>query len=374
MLDRRAQLRRDPELDRERRIARVRRRDEAEPHEAAGGARGPRRRRRPHRDDAARVRRPALRLRAEVVLGARTALVEDGHLGRPVRREEAAHALHERRIVDAVEPPLRDGERLVARGRRRGQRLELGPRRGALVVDVAALDVDVRLAGVVLRGRVPGDARVAAGERAPEDPQPRERVRELVAAVQRRHPERLQLRVDRRFGAAVEDQVDAPERLLVALGRVGRVLGRAARRVGRVVVLVVVHLGHRPDVDALPPDPDRVVQRGEVGVALARRDVARRDRLAAALALRAEVEHRDRAEPPKQDRERRAERLALAPAEETLVDQRVLAGLVGEARDAARDPEDRARRGRGGRRADLPDRRPAAERQQRRRGDGHEDE
>ena len=184
------------------------------------------------------------------------------------------------------------------------QILEIVPRRG--VVQRLLEDVAARRRR---RTRRPGnssarrsrDARIAAGERRPHDAQARERIRREVAR-DRRLAERLQLRVDRRRGAAVEDEVDARERLAVVRRRVARLRG-AALREPRPQVPVVVHLGHRADVDALAPLRDRLIQRNQVPVALSRSDLRGRDRLLLARAeAGVEVDHRDRRQRPEERR------------------------------------------------------------------------
>src|SRR4029079_9268571 len=95
----------------------------------------------------------------------------------------------------------------------------------------------------------------------------------------------------------------------------------------------------------LAPARDRVVERHQVGVALALRDLLRRDHLLVVpdAAARAEMEHGDRAEQVEERCERRAVGLALAPAEERLVDGRLLARLALEPRDVSGDAEQEIR-------------------------------
>ncbi len=212
----------------------------------------------------------------------------------------------ERGIVDADQAPLGDGERLPARACGIEQSFQTGPRRGVgqpLVVDVSALDVDVGGAGVVVLGCVPGHSRVVTRERAPEDTEPRERVRRQVAAPQGGETELRQLRVDRRRRAAVKDEIDAGERLAEAGRRVRGVLRAPVRLKPRVEGGRIVHLGHRPDIDPLAPGRDRLTERDQVPVALAGGDSLRRDRLAPVATPGAEMEHRDRRQRRQEARE-----------------------------------------------------------------------
>src|SRR5258706_15437992 len=103
---------------------------------------------------------------------------------------------------------------------------EAQPRCGvgeAFVVDVAPFDVDEGGARVILLGRVTWHAWVVARKRAPDDPEPRERIDREVAAVEGRQPELRELRVDGACRAAVQDHVDARERFPITRRRMGGV-------------------------------------------------------------------------------------------------------------------------------------------------------
>src|SRR5712691_8851244 len=258
--------------------------------------------------------------------------------------QERAHVLDEGRVVELEQSPLRHRERLVARARNAVQVLEALPRCSvgeALVVDVAPFDVDEGGARVIPLGRVTWHAWVIARKRAPDDPEPREGVDREVSAVERWQPELRELRVDGARRAAVKDHVDARERFPIARRRMGGVSWPAVCEVTGPKRARAFHLGHWPDIDPLAPHGDCLVEGDQVPVALARRDAARRDRLALAPPLRAEMNHRDRGEAPEEDGKARAVGATLVPAEECLVDVRDLTCLTVEARDVAGDSEER---------------------------------
>jgi hypothetical protein len=144
----------------------------------------------------------------------------------------------------------------------------------------------------------------------------------------------------------VHDQVDPGKRAPEVRGGVVR-LRDAGLRVRAVQVPVAVHLGEGADVDLLAPRVDRVVERDQVPVARALRDLMRRDRLLAVLAACREADHRHLAERREEIRERGAPAGALVPADDRVADGRDLAGLRLEARHRALDPEDRRSRGGG---------------------------
>jgi hypothetical protein len=312
--------------------------------------RRPARERPAERQHALAVGGTALGLRREIEDRAGLADVERLHLGGTVAAEERTHVLDERRVVDPEQAPLGDGERLPVSARKLVERLEIGPRRvvgQAFVVDVAAVDVHVRAARVVRLRGVSGHAGRAAGQRTPEDAEARKGVEGEIAAAQGRLPERAQLDIDLGLCPAVEDHVDSRESCAVPGRRVRGVLRPAVRPVGRVDVGRIVHLGHRPDVDALTPGGDRRVERHQIGVALTGGDARRRDRLPPVAAARAEVDHRDRAERGKERRELRAVRISLSPADEGLDDLGLLTRLALEARGIPAHSEQQAGRGRG---------------------------
>jgi hypothetical protein len=163
-----------------------------------------------------------------------------------------------------------------------------------------------------------------------------------VVGAQRRHPEPMQLGVDPRQAPAAHDQRHALPGPLELRRRVRRIAAAAVGIERAVEVVCVVHLGHQPDVGDVVAGEDRLLQTDQPGVAAARGDAARRDRLRRAVAGR-DVDHHPRADG---DRVLGDPRQVLAPGDELLVDGGVLADGADVLRDGlARDAlEDLARR------------------------------
>jgi len=111
---------------------------------------------------------------------------------------------------------------------------------------------------------------------------------------------------------------------------------------------VTVHLGEGADVNRAAPVGDRAVERGEVVVALAERDSARRDHLVPTreAARHGEGDHRNWAVVLELYGEPRPPGVALVPAEDHVVDLGVLAGLAGKAARAAENAQHQRPRGR----------------------------
>ena len=219
-------------------------------------------------------------------------------------------------------------ERLV-----RGLRGDARPAREHVVPD----HVDIGVTGIEgLRG--PRAVGVEARDRVPDHGQRRRRVDGQLAA-DRPLPEPAEDRVDI---AAVEDQVRAPERLLVCGRRVRRPLRGAVQPRRRIEVPRVVHLRHHPHEDLAAVRGDRLVERDEIRIAAARRDPGRGDRLdAAAAPVGADVDHRDRLQAGEELGERRPPAAALPPAEEDVPHLGVLARLTLEPIGLSGDPEQR---------------------------------
>ena len=291
---------------------------------------------RTERGDAASVFGPRGGLRAEVVGRARPGVVVGRELRPLPAPQERADLLDEPWVVNR-EPPFRQRVRLARMGAVerlvRSMRSDAGSGQKHVVPD----HVDVGVTGVE-RLRRPRAAGFETRDRVPDHRQSRCGIDRQLPA-DRRQPEPAQLRIDL---TPVEDQVRAPERLLVRRRRMRGASRGAVESRRRVEVPRVVHLRHHPHVHRSAVGGDRLVQRDQIAIAAAGCDPSRCDRLGSGSALvGADVDHRDRLQTREELRERRPPGAALPPAEEDVPHLRVLAGLALEAVGLARDPEQR---------------------------------